>query len=191
MCNVTAYIAGEKGQTLPSLEAADLTVATGSYIGESAHDRYMRLGYAAAKERQFNQAVDSFRSALYERPDDPMASIQPALGHFQAALRVKPGDPHAQQAVRNVSTYLQRRYGPCSSSTSQHGGREEFRGLAIGLLLIMTYVFAMACSPHGRSLRWLHQGEAAVVYVEHCQRSGVKRDGQLNASCIALPTVCR
>lgn len=147
--NVTAYIAGEKGQSLPSLEAADLTVASGHYSGESAYDRYMRLGYAAAKERQFSQAADYFRSALYERPDDRMATIaywnqkhalisssagrparvdtatydrlmrlgydatqrhhfQQALNHFEAALQVKPGDAYAEQAVRNVGTYLQR-----------------------------------------------------------------------------------
>jgi tetratricopeptide (TPR) repeat protein len=147
--NVTAYIAGEKGVSLPTLESASMSVATGHYTSESAYDRYMRLGYAAAKERRFTQAADYFRSALYERPNDRMATIaywnqkhalnsstsgsparvdtatyerlmrlgydatqrhhfSDALGHFQAALRVKPGDPYATQAVRNVSTYLQR-----------------------------------------------------------------------------------
>ena len=147
--NVRAYIAGEKGQSLPTIEAANLSVASGHYTSESAYDRYMRLGYAAAKERRFTQAADYFRSALYERPNDRMATIaywnqkhalnsitsgrparvdtatyerlmrlgydatqrhyfSQALGHFQAALRVKPGDPYATQAVRNVSTYLQR-----------------------------------------------------------------------------------
>ena len=147
--NVSAYIAGEKGQSLPTIEKANLSVASGHYSGETAYDRYMRLGYAAAKERNFTQAADYFRSALYERPNDRMATIaywnqkhalnsstsgtparvdtasyerlmrlgydatqrhhfSQALGHFQAALRVKPGDPYATQAVRNVSTYLQR-----------------------------------------------------------------------------------
>ncbi len=147
--NVKAYIAGEKGQSLPTIEAANLSVASGHYSGESSYDRYMRLGYAAAKERNFTQAADYFRSALYERPNDRMATIaywnqkhalnssstgrparvdtatyerlmrlgydatqrrhfSQALAHFQAALRVKPGDPYATQAVRNVSSYLQR-----------------------------------------------------------------------------------
>lgn len=147
--NVTAYIAGEKGQSLPTIEAATMSVAAGHYSGESAYDRYMRLGYAAAKERDFSQAAEYFRSALHERPNDRMATIaywnqkhalhsstagmpprvdtatyerlmrlgydatqrhhfREALSQFQAALRVKPGDPYAEQAIRNVSTYLQR-----------------------------------------------------------------------------------
>lgn len=147
--NVTAYIAGERGASLPTIEAADLSVASGHTSSESAYDRYMRLGYAAAKERDFTQAAEYFRSALYERPNDRMATIaywnqkhalltnsggrparvdtasyerlmrlgydatqrhhfRDALGHFQAALRVKPGDPYATQAVRNVSAYLRR-----------------------------------------------------------------------------------
>lgn len=147
--NVSAYIAGEKGLSLPTIDVGSMSVASGHYTSESAYDRYMRLGYAAAKERDFSQAAEYFRSALHERPDDRMATIAywnqkhalirstsgrparvdtatyerlmrlgydatqrhhfgDALAHFQSALRVRPGDPYAEQAIRNVSTYLQR-----------------------------------------------------------------------------------
>lgn len=73
--NVRAYIAAQKGEALPQIEQADLNGATQGYAGESAYDRYMRLGYAAAKENNHSLAADYFRSALYERPDDRMATI--------------------------------------------------------------------------------------------------------------------
>lgn len=73
--NVSVYIEGQKGRALPAIEAASMSVASGHFSGESAYDRYMRLGYAAAEERQFDQAAEYFRSALYERPNDRMATI--------------------------------------------------------------------------------------------------------------------
>lgn len=51
----------------------------------SDYDRYMRIGYDATEQRDYNTALINFRRALAERP----------------------GDPYASQAVRNVSTYLQ------------------------------------------------------------------------------------
>lgn len=50
-------------------------MASEGYAGESSYDRYMRLGYAAAKEMNHSLAADYFRSALYDRPDDRMATI--------------------------------------------------------------------------------------------------------------------
>jgi tetratricopeptide (TPR) repeat protein len=146
--NVTAYIAAQKGQPLSNIEQISLNVADNHYAGESAYDRYMRLGYAAAQEKQWATAADYFRSALYDRPDDRLATIafwnvkhhlnktggspqrvntietynrsmrlgydavhrhhfQAALPYFEAALKVKPGDEYATQAIRNVQTYIQ------------------------------------------------------------------------------------
>lgn len=73
--NVSAYIAAEKGTALPQIEQAQISVAAEGYAGESSYDRYMRLGYAAAKERNHSLAADYFRSALLDRPDDRMATI--------------------------------------------------------------------------------------------------------------------
>ncbi|MCT0249149.1 hypothetical protein [Synechococcus sp. CS-205] len=73
--NVSAYIGGEKGVALPQIEQASLSGAAVGYAGESSYDRYMRLGYAAAKEKEPSLAIDYFRSALYERPNDRMATI--------------------------------------------------------------------------------------------------------------------
>ncbi|MEB3322554.1 MAG: hypothetical protein VKI81_06995 [Synechococcaceae cyanobacterium] len=147
--NVTAYLGAAKGRSLPAIEAAEMSVAPNAYAGESGYDRYMRLGYAAAREGDHTLAGDYFRSALYERPGDRMATIafwnqkhalirstsgrvsvhdtatydrlmrlgydaterhhfRQALSHFEEALRVKPGDRYAEQAARNVRTYLQR-----------------------------------------------------------------------------------
>jgi uncharacterized protein HemY len=73
--NVSAYIAAQKGEPLPQIEQAELNVASDGYAGESSYDRYMRLGYAAAKEKNHSLAADYFRSALLDRPDDRMATI--------------------------------------------------------------------------------------------------------------------
>lgn len=146
--NVSSYIAAKKGDPLNSIETVSINVADSHYVGESPYDRYMRLGYAAAKEKKYSTAVDYFRSALYERPDDRLATIafwnmnhnlnqqtsdrktpnntdlynrymrlgydanqrqhfQDALNYFQQALKIKPGDEYATQAVRNVQTYIQ------------------------------------------------------------------------------------
>lgn len=147
--NVSSYIAAKKGQSLPVIEDVSLDVADSHYAGESAYDRYMRLGYAAAKERNYSTAVDYFRSAMYERPNDRLATIafwnmkhnlnqtgatssteaaktaaydrymrlgydatqrhhfQQALSYFQEALKIKPNDNYAEQAISNVNTYIQ------------------------------------------------------------------------------------
>lgn len=147
--NVSSYIAAKKGKPLNSIDTVTINVADSHYVGESPYDRYMRLGYAAAKEKKYSTAVDYFRSALYERPNDRLATIafwnmkhnlnqqtsssgasnntdlynrymrlgydanqrhhfQDALNYFQQALKVKPGDEYATQAVRNVQTYIQK-----------------------------------------------------------------------------------
>lgn len=145
--NVTSYIAAQKGQSLAAIEDISINVADNHYAGESAYDRYMRLGYAAAKEKNYVSAADYFRSALYERPNDRLATIafwnvkhnlnqqgnpstqasriaaydrymrlgydatqrhhfKQALGYFQEALKFKPNDDYAEQAIRNVSAYI-------------------------------------------------------------------------------------
>ncbi|MEM6503319.1 MAG: tetratricopeptide repeat protein [Cyanobacteria bacterium P01_C01_bin.89] len=57
---------------------------TGSEVRESTYDRYMRLGYDATEDQQYSRA----------------------LGFFQSALRLRPQDGYAPQAIRNVRTYM-------------------------------------------------------------------------------------
>lgn len=145
--NVSSYIAAKKGKPLASIDEVAVNVADNHFAGESPYDRYMRLGYSAAKEKKYRIASDYFRSALYERPDDRLATIafwnvkhqlnqqeadspppsnietynrymrlgydaaqrqhfQYALTYFQSALKAKPGDEYAIQAVKNVQTYI-------------------------------------------------------------------------------------
>ncbi|PZD71507.1 hypothetical protein C1752_06127 [Acaryochloris thomasi RCC1774] len=51
---------------------------------EPIYDRYMRLGYDAAERKAY----------------------QKASRHFQKALEERPGDSYAEQALRNVMTYI-------------------------------------------------------------------------------------
>lgn len=53
---------------------------------ESAYDRYMRLGYDASERGAYEQA----------------------LRRFQRALKERPGDQYATQAIRNIRTYIVR-----------------------------------------------------------------------------------
>lgn len=145
--NITSYIAAEKGEPLASIESSIIDVAEDHYVGESSYDRYMRLGYAASKESKYITATDYFRSALYERPNDRLATIafwnakqnsnqenssttdrieaydrymrlgydatqrnhlKDALTYFQEALKIKPNDEYATQAIRNVTTYIEK-----------------------------------------------------------------------------------
>lgn len=57
-----------------------------SASSESAYDRYMRLGYDASERGVYEQA----------------------LRRFQKALKERPGDQYATQAIRNVRTYITR-----------------------------------------------------------------------------------
>lgn len=52
----------------------------------TAYRRYMQLGYAANKQRDY----------------------ETALVNFQAALKLRPGDPYATKAIRNVRGYARR-----------------------------------------------------------------------------------
>ena len=79
--NVRTYINSEDviqqagGPTLSATAMATPGVAAEPYLGETAYDRYMRLGYAAQQEESFTTAAEYFRSALYERPNDRWATI--------------------------------------------------------------------------------------------------------------------
>lgn len=53
---------------------------------KSAYDRYMRIGYSATDNKDY----------------------QTALINFRRALKARPNDAYAAQAIRNVSTYIQR-----------------------------------------------------------------------------------
>lgn len=96
--NVSAYIAAQKGEALPQIEQAQLSVAGKSYVGESAYDRYMRLGYSAAQERNHSLAADYFRSALYDRPNDRMATIA-FWNQKHALIQAASGRPAAINAA--------------------------------------------------------------------------------------------
>ncbi|MEC5029349.1 MAG: hypothetical protein SAL07_05500 [Oscillatoria sp. PMC 1051.18] len=60
--------------------------ATNNSEIESDYDRYMRIGYDATQQEDYQTALINFRRALEERPQDP----------------------YALQAIRNVSTYINR-----------------------------------------------------------------------------------
>lgn len=53
---------------------------------KSAYDRYMRIGYSATENQDYQTALINFRRALQKRPNDPYAS----------------------QAIRNIRTYINR-----------------------------------------------------------------------------------
>ncbi len=53
---------------------------------KSAYERHMRIGYAATDNRDY----------------------QTALINFRRALKTRPNDPYAAQALRNVRTYINR-----------------------------------------------------------------------------------
>ena len=70
MRNVQTYI--NRGTQPDSPTDVSQTVAV--YAGEAPYDRYMRLGYAAAQREDFSAAIAYFRSALYEQPNDQLAT---------------------------------------------------------------------------------------------------------------------
>lgn len=53
---------------------------------ESTYDRYMRIGYDATEDENYQTALINFRKALDQKPDDY----------------------YATQAIRNITTYIQR-----------------------------------------------------------------------------------
>ncbi|MDJ0734963.1 MAG: hypothetical protein QNJ47_13000 [Nostocaceae cyanobacterium] len=69
--NVRTYI--NRGQKPDN--PTDVTANTTFYPGELPYDRYMRLGYAAIQRNDFVMAMNHFRSALYQRPNDRQATI--------------------------------------------------------------------------------------------------------------------
>ena len=76
--NVRTYL-NYDADTLGDPALTDYSSGSGSNLepalGESAYDRYMRLGYAAQQQEEFVDAANFFRSALYERPEDRWATI--------------------------------------------------------------------------------------------------------------------
>lgn len=66
------------------------------YASELPYDRYMRLGYAASQREDYRSAVDYFRSALYERPNDRTATIA-YWNAVEAANAVAPVAPSAAE----------------------------------------------------------------------------------------------
>lgn len=125
-----------------SVTNATAAIADPAY--ESSYDRYMRLGYAAYKEQDYQSATFYFHTALQEIANDRDATIAfwnaqnglkqqgtplespydrymdmgynateqsdyaMALEYFKKALSERPNNYYAVQAIRNVNTYLNR-----------------------------------------------------------------------------------
>ncbi|MEM1366704.1 MAG: hypothetical protein AAGG02_01565 [Cyanobacteria bacterium P01_H01_bin.15] len=73
--NVSSYVAAKKGQSLDEIAIVEFSTESAHYVGESAYDRYMRLGYAATQAQKFTEATELFYSALTVRPGDRLATI--------------------------------------------------------------------------------------------------------------------
>ncbi|MGF1457617.1 MAG: tetratricopeptide repeat protein [Leptolyngbyaceae cyanobacterium] len=58
-----------------TLDFSESGPAMDAYVRESAYDRYMRLGYAALQREEYQTSASYFRSALYERPEDRLATL--------------------------------------------------------------------------------------------------------------------
>ncbi|NJO63262.1 MAG: hypothetical protein HC836_35095 [Richelia sp. RM2_1_2] len=72
---------------IPQALAENSTGNSTIYLAKtSAYDRYMARGYAATRSRNYRQA----------------------LGYFQQALQVRPGDRYARAAINNVQGYINR-----------------------------------------------------------------------------------
>ncbi|PSN18264.1 hypothetical protein C7271_13415 [filamentous cyanobacterium CCP5] len=74
--NVRTYLNSDQAISTPTTATSpDGQPSLQPYQGEFPYNRYMRLGFAALQEEAFATAVDYFRSALYERPNDRRATI--------------------------------------------------------------------------------------------------------------------
>lgn len=74
--NVRTYLNSDQAISTPGqATSTDVQPSLEAYQGEIPYNRYMRLGFAALQEQEFTTAVDYFRSALYERPNDRRATI--------------------------------------------------------------------------------------------------------------------
>lgn len=72
--------------TLAVVPATQGTAAEPIYLAKATYDQWMRLGYKVTSQRLYNDA------AFY----------------FQKALQLRPGDPYATAALRNVRSYIAR-----------------------------------------------------------------------------------
>jgi len=64
--------------------STDSTTSAPSSSGNSAYDRYMKAGYEASESKDYQAALENFKKALEERPNDI----------------------YAQQAIHNIEAYL-------------------------------------------------------------------------------------
>lgn len=78
-------------------QSTTTTATTSSEAQTTLYDRYMRAGYEATKEGDYQTALLYFKRALDERPDDS----------------------YAEGAIRNVESYLEKRNETDSSASSQ------------------------------------------------------------------------
>ncbi|MEB3356468.1 MAG: tetratricopeptide repeat protein [Synechococcales bacterium] len=72
-------------ETAEVSEVNSPTAGGGTSSEAPTFDEYMNAGYAAVKRNNYQQA----------------------LGYFQRAQQIRPDNPYANQAIRNVQTYLQ------------------------------------------------------------------------------------
>jgi tetratricopeptide (TPR) repeat protein len=143
--NVTSYIAGKKGQPLGSIDSLGLSTADGPYIGESTYDRYMRLGYAAAKERNFQLAANYFSGALADRPGDRLATI----AFWNCKHNLLASGASASSAAANYQHHMRAGYDATQRHQFHHAQQEFQAALAArpgdpyasqGLKNVTTYI---------------------------------------------------
>ncbi|WP_013334683.1 tetratricopeptide repeat protein [Gloeothece verrucosa] len=103
MRNVNTYINRGEGSS-----NAQLNTEPTFYIGESAYDRYMRLGYAAQQRKDYTTAANYFRSALYERPNDRLATV--AFWNVQDVLKNGKQENRATQGESDYDRYMRLGY---------------------------------------------------------------------------------
>ncbi|WP_190684393.1 DUF928 domain-containing protein [Nostoc sp. FACHB-110] len=82
-CFCVAFILGS---LLPVSLNASLANPPGTLQARLDYNQYMQLGYTATRQRNYSEALDYFRQALYERP----------------------GDRYATLAISNIGSYISR-----------------------------------------------------------------------------------
>ena len=84
LATIAYWNMADQMEKAPSARAA--TNAQPQTADGSDYERYMKIGYQATENRNYQTALINFRRALQERPNNP----------------------YALQAIRNVETYIQR-----------------------------------------------------------------------------------
>ncbi|MEG3438759.1 tetratricopeptide repeat protein [Pannus brasiliensis CCIBt3594] len=101
--NVSTYIAGTGGPNTGN------TTLSRTNFGESPYDRYMRLGYAAQQRQDNETAYRYFLGALYEKPNDRLATLAVQNAQNSIARENQQNRP-AGQTVTDYDRYMQLGY---------------------------------------------------------------------------------